>query len=48
MTTANQKPLLQSQTEGVGLAQPGEEKAPGSSHCSLPVFKEQGRNQFFT
>jgi len=23
--------------EGAGLVQPGEEKAPGSPHCSLPV-----------
>ena len=26
--------------KGAGLVQPGEEKAPGRTHCSLPVLQE--------
>ena len=29
--------LLQRKAEGAGLVQPGEGKAPGKPHCSLPV-----------
>ena len=32
-------PPLRGQAEGAGVVQPGKEKAPGTTHWHLPVFK---------
>lgn len=48
----NEASLLWRKTEGSGLVYPGEEKASGRPHCSLPVLRGNvqawGRPTFYT